>query len=489
MGAIVNQTCRSGAAKLHWSIDVPRLGARERRRDGDQTGVARANLARWVLRILVATTGVVVGLALAATSSYADTKTTPVGTSVGKLAQKARPGGGSSTATKARTKVVKRTSVPKVKIRMKAKAAPVRRVARKVAPVRTYRAAKVVRTVARRAPRPATVRPRISTVQRKAATTTVRAARKATAPKARPAQRAQAAPTKINRHPSKIIKSSAQKATTAKRSPSSRSAQTAQTGPVKVKVSGTVLRQRSVELALTVPALKVAGLPVGGDGVPVVVTPETKVSAPPVDVSVAPVGVTVPLLRLPTVTLPPAELPTVTLPRADLPTVMLPPTKLPPVSLPPTDPLAVTQPGSPVPVDHTGSARADEQTSGTPQHTLAGAIRTILTAYTPSTISIHAWAMTSIGPPAIAILDELGQRIGAAKVPAFVGPTTTALLLAAAMGAAATGTAGLGSAGASGPMVLAAALRLPALSGSRRLSGRLRESAFRRPRLPGFAPD
>ncbi|HEV2930634.1 MAG TPA: hypothetical protein VGW74_18275, partial [Propionibacteriaceae bacterium] len=107
----------------------------------------------------MATTGVVVGLALAATSSYADTKPTPVGTSVGKLAQKARPGGGSSTATKARAKVVKRTSVPKVKIRMKAKAAPVRRVARTVAPVRSQRAAKVVRTVARRAPRPATVRP------------------------------------------------------------------------------------------------------------------------------------------------------------------------------------------------------------------------------------------------------------------------------------------------------------------------------------------
>ena len=424
----------------------------------------------------------VVGLALAATSSYADTKPTPVGTSVGKLAQKARPGGGSSTATKARAKVVKRTSVPKVKIRMKAKAAPVRRVATTVAAVRSQRA-KVVRTVARRAPRPATVRPRISTVQRKASTASVRVARKATAPKARLVQRAQAAPTKI-------IKSSAQKATTAKRSPSSRSAKTAQTGPVKVKVSGAVLRQRSVEVALSVPALKVAGLPAGGDGAPVVVTPETKVSVPPVEVSVAPVEVIVPLLRLPTVTLPPAELPTVTLPRTDLPTVTLPLTD--PLTVTPLGPLAGPLPGvdqRAAPVDGPASALAQERTARTPTGIVIRAGTTVLTAYPASSLSLRAWAMMSIGPPALAMLDDLGQRIGAAKVPAFVGPTTTALVLAAAIGAAATGTAGSGSAGASGLMVLAAALRLPALSGSRRLSGRLRESAFRRPRLPGFAPD
>jgi hypothetical protein len=425
---------------------------------------------------------VVVGLALAATSSYADTKPTPVGTSVGKMAQKARPAGGSSTAPRAKTKVVKRSSAPKVKIRMKAKAAPVRRVARKVAPVRTQRASKVVRTVARRAPRPATVRPRISTVQRKAATAAVRVARKTTAPKARLAQRAQAAPTKINNGSSKIIKSSVRKATTAKRIPSSGSAKAAQTRPVEAKAGVTVLTQPSVELALTIPAAKVAGLPVGGDGATVVVTPETKVNVLPVEVSVAPIEVTVPLLRLPSVTLPPAELPTVT--------------------LPPTDPLTVTRPGSraavaePLPADEraapvggTAAAWAPDETTRSAQRALVVAGTTVLSAHTASPLSLRAWAMMSIGPPALAMLDELGQRIGAAKVPALVGPTTTALVLAATIGAVATGTAGSGSAGASGLMVLAAALRLPAIGGPRRLSGRLRESAFRRPRLPGFAPD
>ena len=430
----------------------------------------------------MATTGVVVGLALAATSSYADTKPTPVGTSVGKLAQKARPADGSSTVSKAKAKVVQRSSVPKVKIRLKVKSAPVRRVARKVAPVRTQRAAKVVRTVARRAPRPATVRPRISTVQRKAATAAVRIARKTTAPKARLGQRTQAAPTKINKDQSKIIKSSVRKATTAKRIPSSGSAKAAQTRPVGAKVSVTALTQPSVELALTIPAVKVSVLPVGGDGATVIVTPETRVNVLPVEVSVAPIGVTVPLLRLPTVTLPPAELPTVT--------------------LPPTDPLTVTRPGSPAavaeplpageraaPVGGTASAWAPDETARSAQRALVGASTTVLSAHTASPLSLRAWAMMSIGPPALGMLDELGQRIGAAKVPAFVGPTTTALVLAAVIGAAATGTAGSGSAGASGLMVLAAALRLPALGGSRRLNGRLRESAFRRPRLPGFAPD
>ncbi|HEV2927774.1 MAG TPA: hypothetical protein VGW74_03705, partial [Propionibacteriaceae bacterium] len=132
---------------------------------------------------------------------------------------------------------------------------------------------------------------------------------------------------------------------------------------------------------------------------------------------------------------------------------------------------------------------AQERTARTPTGIVIRAGTTVLTAYPASSLSLRAWAMMSIGPPALAMLDDLGQRIGAAKVPAFVGPTTTALVLAAAIGAAATGTAGSGAAGASGLMVLAAALRLPALSGSRRLSGRLRESAFRRPRLPGFAPD
>ena len=116
------------------------------RRHGDPAGVAGASVARWLLRILVATAVVVVGLALAATTAQADVKSTPLG-SAKKLTQTVRPAGGA--ATKAKTAV--RSTVPKAKIRVKAQATPVRRVARKAAPVRTYRVAKATRTVVRKA--------------------------------------------------------------------------------------------------------------------------------------------------------------------------------------------------------------------------------------------------------------------------------------------------------------------------------------------------
>ena len=112
---------------------------------------------------------------------------------------------------------------------------------------------------------------------------------------------------------------------------------------------------------------------------------------------------------------------------------------------------------------------------------------TVMTAYTARVVSLDIGVMRAIGPPAVVLLDELGQRIRAMEVPASVGPTT-ALIIAAAI-AAATGTASSGSAGGGGLAVVSASIGLPALGGSRRLSGRLRESAFRTPRRPGFSPD
>jgi hypothetical protein len=226
-----------------------------------------------------------------------------------------------------------------------------------------------------------------------------------------------------------------------------------------------------------------------------VVAPEAQVNLP--------VEVTVPLLTVPTVMLPPIELPTVLLPRTGLPPVTLPPVELPRVTVPPPDPLPVAPPGSPpavaipptladeraAPVGGKASTRAAQRTTRTAQDSLTGTGTAVFTARPASTLSMHTWAMLTIGPPVVAIVDEWGQRFRTAKVPDSVGPTATALVLAAAIGAAATGTAGSGSAGASGLAVLSSALGPPALGGSGRLSGRLRESAFRRPRIPGFSPD
>ena len=272
------------------------------RRDGSQAGVAGASVARWLVRILMATVVVMVGLALAATSAQADVKTPSPGTSVGKLTQTGRSAAG--TATKAKVKAAVRSTVPKVKIKVRAKAAPVRRVARKAAPVRpvarkaapvrTYRVARATRTVVRKAARSRTyrvaratrpvvrkaapIRTRISAEQRKTSPgPTARPVRKATAPKAQPADRAKTSPTKIN------------------------------SGPSKIK--------------LVVEPTQIAGLPVLGARLPAVVTPEIKVTAgDSVDVSAPPVGLQFPLLSLPKAPLPPTEPPTVTTPRTDLPT-------------------------------------------------------------------------------------------------------------------------------------------------------------------------
>ena len=337
--------------------------------------------------------------------------------------------------------------------------------------MRTYRGHKVVRPVAKRAPRLATVRPRISTVQRKTANPrTVRVARKAIAPKTRPAQRV-TAPTKINKGPSKIIKSTVRKAVAAKRSLFVR---TAQTRPIEVRADGTVQRQPSVELALTIP----------GEGV--------RLS---VEASVSRVEVSVPLLNLPTVTLPPVELPQLTVPRTDPPVVTLPWPDLPTVTVPDDDLATVTPPGSRVaaaePVSQGDPPRAVPLGGRGPAQRATRAphgIMTVLTAHPiASMLSVQAWAMRSIGPSAV-MLDEVGQRASAMKVPTSLGPAT-ALVFAAAIGAAAIGTAGSGSAGGGGLAVVSAGFRLAALTGSRRLSGRLRESGFRRPRLPGFSPD
>jgi hypothetical protein len=462
---------------------------------------------------LMMTAGVVVGLALTTTSSYADTKPAPHGTSVGKLAQKARPGAGSSIASKARAKVVRKASAPKIKIRT----APVRKVARRVAPGRTYRAPKVVRTAPRkvspvrtyrtpkavraavkRASRAATVRPRISTVQRKSVTRGVPAARKATAPKTRLAQRVAATPTKINKDSSKIIKSVLEKApTAAKRSPSSKLGNAVQTRPVEAKADVTVLAQPTVEMALTVPVVTADGLSRDA-GDPAVVIPEITVSDLPVEASVSPVEVSVPML-IPPLTLPRLDLPPVTLPGSDLPAVVPPPGGLPTVSPPGTDPVTVTRSGiraaatdqalqadqRVAPVGRTASMGAQQESlpRGSPDE----ASVTQLTAYTATTLYMRAWAITSIGPPVVALLDDLGQRLR--SVPASFGTTATALVLAAAIGAAATGTAGAGSAGPGALAVLSTVLRLPAFRGSGRPAGWLRESAFGRPRQPGFSPD
>jgi hypothetical protein len=449
------------------------------RRVGDLAGVAGLSVARWLLRILIATVVFVVGLALAATSAQADVKSNPLGTSAGKVA---------GTATKAKAKVAARSTVPKVKIRVKAKAAPVRRAARKAAPVRTYRATRTTRAVVRKA---APVRTRISTVHRKTSPRPpVRAVRKAAAPKARQAPRAKTSPTKINSSPSKITKSSVRKATTVKRSPSTKAVKVAQTGPVTAKDRAGLLTQSSPELALTVPAVEVAGRPVQGVRVPAVVAPEIKVTVGnSVDLSAPPVGLRIPLLSLPRVSLPPSELPTVTPPRTELPTVALPradqPTASQPVSwVAAAEPVVHQRAG---PVDGAASGRpAQFETAQRPLGLLAGG-STVLTAYTALMLSLDAGVMGSIGPPAVVILTELGQRIRAMEIPASVGPTT-ALIIAAAI-AAATGTASSGSAGGGGLAVVPTAFRLPALGGYRRLTGRSRESAFGTPRRPGFSPD
>ena len=109
---------------------------------------------------------------------------------------------------------------------------------------------------------------------------------------------------------------------------------------------------------------------------------------------------------------------------------------------------------------------------------------TVVTAYTAVLLSLDVGVMRAIGPPAIPILDELGQRIPTMEVPASVGPTT-ALIIATAL-AGATGTVSLGSAGGAGLAVLSALLCLPALGGSRRLIGRLRQLGVRYAASPGF---
>ena len=480
-GAILHRTCRLDAGKLHWYIDAPRLGASERRRDGEQAGVAGASVARWLLRILVATAGVVVGFALTATTAQADTKSAPLGTSVGKLTKKVRPAAGSSSPAKVKKKVVAQSSAPKAKIRIRARATPVKRVARKVAPVRTQRVAKVARTVARKSTRPVTIRPRISNVAKK--TSTARVSRKAIA-KAHPAQRVAAVKTKINKAPSKIIESPVRKVTTAKRSTSPKLAEVVR--PVQANAGEAMRKQLGVEPARTVPAIEVGGLAVGGRG-PSVVTPGIKVSLPPAQISLPPVEVTVPLLNLPTVTLPPVELPRVTMPPNELPGVTVPRTDLPSLTRPGSR-AAVAGPARQVdqragPADTASVPQTQEQTART---TGAGTVSMVSTAHTLR-LSVEAWAMTSIGSPATVIVVELRQHVRALDA-ASIGPTTV-LIIAAAIGAAASGTASSGSAGAGGLTVISAALRLPALSGSRRLSGRLRKSAFRTPHRPGFSPD
>jgi len=313
-------------------------------------------------------------------------------------------------------------------------------------------------------------------------------ARQATRSKSRPAQRSNATPSKINKSPKKIIKSAVRKPESAERILAARSAKAAQSRPVEVEATGTALRRAGVAATATLPAVGTA---------------EGRVSVLAGEASVSPVEVSVPLLNLPTVTLPPVELPAMSLPRTDLPPVILPPVHTPSVTLPPTDPLTEIPPGSrpsaaaPLPqadaraaqVEGTASARTEEETARTTRGIQAGAGTTVLSALTVSTPSMQAGAILSIGPPVAAIIDQLGQGFRTAKVPDAGGSTAIALVLAAAIGAAATGTAGSGSAGASGLAVLSTALRLPALGGSRRLRGRLRESAFRRPRLPGFSPD
>ena len=138
-------------------------------------------------------------------------------------------------------------------------------------------------------------------------------------------------------------------------------------------------------------------------------------------------------------------------------------------------------------VDGAASGHASQvETAHRPLGLVAGG-STVMTAYTALRLSLDAGVMRAIGPPAVDILDQLGQRIRAMEVPASVGPTT-ALIIAAAI-AAATGTVSSGSAGGGGLAVVPATLGLPALGGSRRLNGRLRESAFRTPRRPGFSPD
>jgi hypothetical protein len=392
-----------------------------------------------------------------------------MGTSIAKLAKKAGPVVGSS-ALRAKAKVGTPTPRPKITFRTHAKATPVRRVVRNVSrvrsihtvkvartapkkatPVHTYRRVKAVRPVLRRATRSVKVRTRISNVYRKTATTpTARAGHTATTAKPRPAHRTKASSAKIDRGPNKIIGTSVRKATTAK----------------------------------TIPALTVGNLPVAGLAV---VTPEITVRALPLQASVSPAAVTVPLLSERTLTVPGVDLPlsarpAVTVPSAD-PMTVLPWANRPAVA----EPLRQVERAA-TPHGRTASAQGHERTARITQGVVTAAPN-MLAHDTGSTLSVPVWAIAAVTPPALAVVDQLGQRIAIGRVAASVAPTATALVLAAAIGAAASGTAGSGSAGPIGLAVLSAALPQPALRGSRRLRGRLRDSAFRRPRLPGFAPD
>jgi hypothetical protein len=474
------------------SIDAPRLGVSDGRRDGEGTGVAGANAAKWLLRVFVTAAGVALGLTLAANFSYADTRPAPLGTSITKLTHKVHARGGSSSAGKARVQVVAKSHPSKTKISSRVSSAPVRKIVRKAAPahrhhvakaihtvkrtvasVRTHHAAKAVRTGVRRASGPVATHHRISTVQRKVTTTPARrAVHRAAVPKTRPVHHAQSA-TKIDKSVHKIVKLPLRKASTAAHHASGTPTKVAQTRPVTVQVRVPVPNQGSVELALSVPA---------------------------VGASISPVGVTVSQLNLPTVQLPQVELPPLVVPRTDPPLVQLPPTELPTATPPYADHPVLTRWGASEATADPAAQVGRAGTGGTSpvpavesayplRSVIARSVATLTAPSRNSTLSVHAWTITSIGPHTAALLDELDQRVTTMNDPDAVASIPTAPVVAAGLGAAATGTVSSGSAAGTGLGVLSAALRLPAHGGPGRLAGQLGESAFDRPRQPGFSPD
>ena len=176
-------------------------------------------------------------------------------------------------------------------------------------------------------------------------------------------------------------------------------------------------------VALTVPAVKVADLPVAW--------PPFRLSSrrrsrspwvPPLELSALASGGERPSAQPPDGDAAADRAAHVTVPGTEPPTVTLPPTDPPRLTAAGDRPAGGPIPARPacaLPVDGAASARAAQASRPAvrPQASWPGG-PTVLTAHALRRCRMQTWALASIGPPAAAILDELGQRIGAAEVPA-----------------------------------------------------------------------
>ncbi len=152
MGANFHTACSTRDRESRWSIDTPRLGDREWRRNGTDTGVARSFVLRWLVRTFVIMAGIAVGLVLTSAPAQADSDPLKLGKTVDR------------TVTK-----VQQTTKMVAKQRPAARPTVQKRVVRQAAAAHVHRVVRVVRpTVRKVAPAPV-VRQRIPAPQRKTA--------------------------------------------------------------------------------------------------------------------------------------------------------------------------------------------------------------------------------------------------------------------------------------------------------------------------------